>query len=106
MKKRITLKEWETIWNLNYAAKWFRPFCDYYLEETDGGNFRRTQYIGLPLFILAFIPVHVIYFFQCMWDGGIKNFSFGSRYLSYDHLEWGSERWKRAKEIYEKGLDK
>ena len=40
-KKKITQKEWEYIGKYNYAAKWGRKFCTYYLIKEEGYGFHR-----------------------------------------------------------------
>lgn len=104
MKKRISRKEWEYIGKYNPASKWIRPFCSYSLVEIEYG-FRRECKVGLPLYILLFIPVHLLQALCCMWDGGLKEFTLESRYIGYDEIaEHGinSGIFPKAKEIWEK----
>lgn len=102
MKKKITYKQWQEIGICNHAAKWLRPFCSYFLIKK-GESFRREQYIPLWLYIILFIPVHLLQALCCMWDGGLREFEFASRYLGGDDLNWVDDpAWERAKEIWEK----
>lgn len=102
MKKRITRKEWEYIGKYNYAAKWLRPFCSYSLVK-EGERFKREQRIPLWLYLILFIPVHLLQALYCVWDGGLKEFEIGERYLGGDYLGLaGAPTWEKAKEIWEK----
>jgi len=100
MNKKITLAQWTEIGKYNCASKWLRPLCKYTLYPSDGGNFRREQKIGWFAYLLLFIPLHILQFFYCCWDGGLKEFEIQPRFLSYDELEYGSEPWERAEKIY------
>lgn len=102
MEKKITRNEWNYIGKYNHGAKWIRPFCSYTIKENGGGDYIRQVKIGWPLFLALFIPLHIVKFFLCVWDGGLKEFEFESRNLGYDELYYGSDSWKRAKEILEK----
>ena len=104
MKKRITRKDWEYIGIYNPAAKWLRPLCSYTLERIEGG-FRRQCKIGWPLYLLIFIPGHLLIALCCMWDGGLREFEFEGRNLGYDDLYpvgLNSKAYPKAKEIWEK----
>lgn len=102
MKKRISQKEWESLSKYNYAAKWLRPLCSYFLVKEDE-RFKREQYIPLGLYFILFIPVHLLQALLCMWDGGLKEFEIAGRYLGGDYPGWiGNPTWEKAKGIWEK----
>lgn len=104
MKKRITFKDWTHIGIYNPAAKWLRPLASYTLEEIDGG-FRRECKIPLWLYLIIFIPVHLLQALWCMWDGGLREFSIEDRCLGYDVIRERGENsgaYPKAKEIWEK----
>lgn len=102
MEKKISLKEWTDIGKYNPAAKWIRPFCAYSLTK-EGNKFTRICKISVPLYIILFIPVHVVEFFYCVWDGGIKEFTFEGRHLGYDEfVPYHGEVYNKVKEIWEK----
>ena len=102
MKKRISQKEWEYIGKYNYAAKWLRPICSYSLIK-EGERFKREQRIPLWLYLIIFIPGHLLQALYCVWDGGLKEFEIAERYLGGDYLGWvGDPTWEKAKEIWEK----
>ena len=104
MKKRITQAEWEYIGKYNPAAKWIRPFCSYFLVKTENG-FRRECKINLLIYLITFIPVHLLQALWCMWDGGLKEFEFVGRLLGHDNIKEHGENmgaFSKAKEIWEK----
>ena len=107
MKKKITRKEWEYIGKYNPASKWLRPFCSYSLTKIDN-SFRRECKISWPMYLVLFVPVHLLQAFICMWDGGLREFSFEGRNLGYDDFhekifgEHGNPAYNKAKEIWEK----
>ena len=104
MKKRITLRDWTYIGIYNPVAKWARPLASYTLEEFDGG-FRRECKIPMWLYLIIFIPVHLLQFFYCMWDGGLREFSIEGRHIGYDDIKErgiNSGCYPKAKEIWEK----
>lgn len=105
MKKRISRKEWEYIGKYNPAAKWLRPLCSYTLVKESDNEFIRVCRISWPVYLLIFIPVHLVQFFYCMWDGGLKEFEIEGRHLGYDNIkEHGANEgaYPKAKEIWEK----
>lgn len=97
-KKKITQKEWEYIGKYNYAAKWGRKFCTYYLIKEEGYGFHRQQELGIILYILLFIPFTILQFFYCCWGEGLKNFSFLKKTLGIEHFIDN----KKANEIWGK----
>lgn len=106
MKKRITRKEWEYIGKYNPAAKWLRPLCSYSLVEVENG-FRRDCKISWPMYLILFIPVHLLQALFCMWDGGLKEFEIMMRHLGHDYLskfqyDADNNPYNKAKEIWEK----
>lgn len=104
MKKRITLKDWTYIGIYNPAAKWLRPLASYTLEEIDGG-FRRECKIPLWLYLIIFIPLHLLQALWCMWDGGLREFTIEGRHIGYDNIREHGENsgaYSKAKEIWEK----
>lgn len=102
MKKKITLKDWTEIGKYNYAAKWCRKLCSYYLIKEDDKAFRRVQNINLFTYCLIFIPVHLLQAIVCLWDGGLKEFLIFSPYLGEDLLAKGSNAYERAVLIWDK----
>ena len=105
MKKKMTRKDWEYIGKYNPTAKWLRPLASYSLVEIEGG-YRRECRIPWLLYLVIFIPVHVLQALWCMWDGGLKNMEFEGRFLHGDNIyethgpNMGA--YPKAKEIWEK----
>lgn len=99
-RKKITIEDWTEIGKYNYAAKWIQRFCRYDLIKEPDGRFKREQRIGLIPYCLMFIPVHILQFFYCLWDGGLKEFEFAERYLGGDWLVPTSESWLRAEKVW------
>jgi hypothetical protein len=104
IKMKINLKDWTYIGVYNPAVKWVRRFCDYKLMLEKNGNFKREVKIGIIPYIIMFMPVHLIVFVNCLWDGGLKEFEIQKRHLGYDILRKDTASWERAKNIYERRL--
>jgi hypothetical protein len=99
-EKKISRKEWTEIGQYNPAAKWLRPLCNYKLIKEPEGRFKREVRVGWFVYLLIFIPVHILQAFICMWDGGLKEFEINERYLGGDWLAPDSESFKRAEKIW------
>lgn len=111
MTKKISLNDWTYIGKYNPAAKWIRPFCSYSLTETgayspDGNpDYRRDCKISWPMYLLLFVPVHLLQLLVCLWDGGLKEFEIAGRHLGHDYITAhgdNSGRYQMAKEIWER----
>ena len=102
MKKKISYADWNEIGKYNHAAKWLRPWCRYTLVK-EGNKFKREQRIPLWIYILMFIPAHLLQALWCMWDGGLREFEIEDCYLGGDYLGWeGDPQYEKAKEIWER----
>ena len=99
-KKKITLADWTEIGKYNPAAKWLRPFCSYTLTKEPDGRFKREQRVGWPVYLIIFIPVHILQLLFCLWDGGIKEFEISERYIGGDWLTPGSGSFEKAEKIW------
>lgn len=100
-KKKISRKDWTYIGKLNYAAKWCRPFCSYTLVKKNDTTFIRYQALSLIMYLLLFIPVHFIQFFECLWDGGLREFTILKRALGHDYIvEKQQTAFVRAEQIW------
>jgi hypothetical protein len=99
-KIKITYDEWTEIGKYNHAAKWLRPLCSYTLIKEPDGRFKREQCVGWFIYLLIFIPVHILQILWCMWDGGLKEFEINERYLGSDWLVVGSESYTKAEKIW------
>lgn len=99
-KKKISSKEWTEIGKYNYAKKWLRPLCSYTLIKENDCQFKREQRVGWLVYLVLFIPVHILQFLWCLWDGGLKEFEFAERYLGGDWLQTGSYSYNVAEKIW------
>jgi hypothetical protein len=106
MKKRISLNEWTSIGKYNPAAKWLRPLCKYTLTLREDGCFMRECKISWPVYLILFIPVHLLQALYCLWNGGLREFEIGPRHLGYNTFNQrfldDVEPYNRCKEIWEK----
>lgn len=106
MKKKISLKDWNYISTNNAGAKWVRPFCVYTLDEVQEGTIKQEVKIGWLGYLLMFIPVHILKFFWCLWDGGLKKFDIEGRDINYHYLYDSDspycDYYTKAKEILER----
>lgn len=99
-KKRISLKDWTYIGKGNYAAKWCRSLCTYTLIKQDDMTFIREQKLDLFMYILMFLPMHLLQFFECLWDGGLREFTILKRELGRDYIEKQQAAFERANQIW------
>lgn len=103
--KKISYEDYNWIGNKS-VSHWIARMCKYELWKDGGGNYLIDIYVNLPIYILLCIPVHVVEFFRCAWDGGLKHFCPVSRFIGNEFLCYGSARWEKADAIYNKGVDK
>lgn len=104
---KITLKEWLYIGQYHPVRESCRWMCVHTLEkDKDGGGYRRKVVISLPLYLLFFIPFHLINLFIVLWDGGLKEFEIQPRDINSDYIYPGGSAWKKADEIFKKEVDK
>lgn len=74
-------------------------FINFYLAEAEGGGFYLREEVKLWAYLTLFIPMHLLQFIHCLWDGGLKEFRILGRYIACDYLHWGSVAWKSANKI-------
>ena len=99
-KKKISLKDWTYIGKSNYAVRWCRPLCSYTLVKQDDTTFIRYQSLGLFVYLILFLPIHIIELFTCLWDGGLREFSIISRAIGNDHIYKHHSAFARAEQIW------
>jgi hypothetical protein len=99
-KKKISLRDWTYIGKCNYAVKWCRPLCSYYLIKKDETTYIRCQKLGLFAYVLLFIPVHLIQFFECLWDGGLREFTIINREIGQDNIFKHHTAFEHAEQIW------
>jgi hypothetical protein len=98
MRYRISLKEWEKIDKYNYANNLYKHMCTYSICQ-NGYDIIREQKINLFLYVLLFIPAHIIKVIILIWDGGIKNFRFAKRSIGYDIFRPWNDKYEIADKI-------
>lgn len=103
--KKISYEDYSWIGN-RCVSNWIARMCTYELNKDGGNNYTVDIYVGLSIYIILCIPVHVIEFFRCIWNGGLKKFSPVGRHIGNDFLGYGSQRWEKADAIYNNGVDK
>lgn len=64
-----------------WERKFFRKyFCSYWIEDGyKDGIYDIKCKVKLPIYIILFIPAHIIKMLMCMWDGGLKDFNIEKR---------------------------
>lgn len=83
-----------------YSPNFSNPLINFYLKEAGGGGYCLTEEVKLWVYILAFIPIHLVQLIICIWDGGLKTFEISGRIVVQDdYLAWGSISWKAANKI-------
>ena len=103
MKKKITKEQWSYIGKLNYAKDWVKPFCTYTLVKSSDVTYRRQQKLITFVWVLIFVPIHILEFFYLLWDGGLKEFEIMKNLVDEDVLVKGSDSYKRADEVFNNG---
>ena len=98
---KISYKEYKEIMALK-KEYFIQKLMEYELVFAGNGFCTIKTYIPMWLYIIAFIPMHIVLAVFCMWDGGLKEFELQSRYITRWSFMSDDEPYKRAKKIYEK----
>ena len=98
---KISYKDWAYIGQYNPVRKWLRPLCSYTLIKEADGRFKREQRVSWPVYLIIFIPVHIVQALWCIWDGGLKEFEINERYVGGEWFMPGSVGYDYAKAIWE-----
>lgn len=82
-------------------------FCNWYIQKTSDSSGKMELYVKWWFYILTFIPVHILQAFWCMWDGGLREFSFEPRRIqSHNVIGFNgnppNSMFNRLSEIWEK----
>ena len=95
----ISYNDYRYIMNLKKKPIFIQKLLKYELLVVDG--YARVK-VSTPmcLYLLAFIPVHLVIALLCVWDGGLKSFEFESREVANWTFQNDSLAYERAKEIY------
>ncbi len=81
------------------SGNFFQKYCcAYYLiKNRRNRNFTIIAEVKIIVFMLLFIPISIILFFEALWDCGIKNFEFPERTLyriTFDDFDKMYDRMK------------
>ena len=84
--------------------------CNWYIQKTSDTWGKMDLYVKWWFYILTFIPVHVLQAFWCMWDGGLREFSFEPRRIQSHNVigfknDPSDSMFNRLKEVWEKYSD-
>lgn len=74
----------------------------------DNNGFHFRERVKPWLFVLLFLPTVVVYFFRCLWDGGLKEFCLpdncsvdvGSLWLA--DKQYIAEKWEKAEKLWKR----
>lgn len=92
---KISYKDFAYLMNYELRHPFIKYCGDCYVMEQDASVIL-TAKVKWFFYILLFIPIHIIIFFYCLWDGGIKNFGRWERTLT--SLHWFDIYDKKYKE--------
>ena len=79
---KISHKEYAQIMNYKHPHHFKKIICNFYSEPLPLNRVRVRAVVKLPIYLLIFIPVHIAQFFMCLWDGGLREFTFEGREIS------------------------
>ena len=83
-RRKISYADYMMLGNIKKPSLAECLFCKHYLEhypETKNGIVRTLEsyafvrQMRLWAYVLLFIPAHVLEFFHCLWDGGLREFA-------------------------------
>lgn len=83
--KKISYKDFAYLMNYKMRHPFIKYCCNCYLKEQDA-SVLLTAKIKWLIYILLFIPVHIISFFYAAWDCGIRNYDMWERTMTSFHL--------------------
>lgn len=106
-KKKINAKDFNYILEPSASHRKLDWSRTYTMAKFDNGGYCFTETIKIWLFVLLYIPVTILTFFNCLWDGGLKEFRFPDMPKHVWRLDiWDkgyiADRFNRADEIWEK----
>ena len=81
---KISYKDFAYLMNYEMRHPFIKYCCNCYAIERDASVIL-TAKVKWLFYILLFIPVHILIFFYCLWDGGIKDFGRWERTMTSLH---------------------
>lgn len=97
---KISYKDFAYLMNYKKHHPFIKYCCNCYVIERDANVFMSAK-VKLWIYILLFIPVHLLIFFYSLWDGGIKSCEVWERTVT--NMHWYTiydEKYKTWKEQY------
>lgn len=88
---KVSYKEFAKFLGYKQPHYLMRFNCNMYLEPMPYDCTRARAVVKWPAYLILFIPVHIYKFFYCLWDGGIKEFTFEGREVT-NHVI--SRKWE------------
>ncbi len=79
---KVSYKEFAQFLNYKKPHRLMKLNCNFYIEHTSDICMRARAVIKWPVYIILFLPVHIFKLFYCIWDGGLKEFSFEGREIA------------------------
>ena len=66
---------------------WFEKwFCNWFIDLQNPNTGIIKLYMKRWMYAILFLPIHLIVFGSCLWDGGIKDFRIEPRMLIRDTI--------------------
>lgn len=95
----ISYNDYRYIMGLKKKPTFIQKLLKYELLVTDGYAEIKVS-MPIWLYLLVFIPVHIIVALSCVWDGGLKSFEFVSIDITTWTFQSDSLAYEKAKEVY------
>ena len=97
------MNEWIKIDEQQAEGSWMG--YEDFISADGNPDYRRDCKISWPMYLLLFLPVHLLQLLVCLWDGGLKEFEIAGRHLGHDYITAhgdNSGRYQMAKEVWER----
>lgn len=86
VERKIKYKDWALLRGYTKEHKDEKRFYNFYIYHYDNRCFKIWGRMKLWVYLLLFIPAHVIQFFYLLWDGGICKFGIEDRPVKYSYF--------------------
>lgn len=82
-------------------------FCNWFLVNKSQNCGQMRMYVKWWAYIILFIPIHLAKVGACIWDGGLREFSFEPRCVHYSNVvglsnDGSNTEFGRFKEVWDK----
>ena len=95
--KKITYNDFAMLTGYTKPHYLMQITCNFYGQ--DGLAYQVWAKMKRFWYILFFIPIHICKLFYVLWDGGLRDFEIESRWITMEHIDKTSERYKRWKAV-------